>query len=261
MRVDGELRRHGSDRHYVEVRARLPEEVLGFMQCQQAGGVGEQPAVNVLAVVEDVAREEAGSSAGSQRDVDQSVLVVGGEAGMVRRLEHDRAPSRVVDCRDDDAMRTCAEGALAKQRFGLEQGSEGCLCVGGTQVAEERPALLEDLVAAFFEQRHHLLGRHFQGQRQGQDAADRGAGDQVEASRDRGADALFEVGEDAGGEESAVATAGQAQDAERGIGLGSTRRAARQVVRIVLSLPGDDGHMPPPWVDCLDLGSKAPLFR
>src|SRR6185369_11717840 len=65
---------------------------------------------------------------------------------------------------------------------------------GSAPDSGERPAPPEDLLPILRQQCDNAARRHFQGKGQRNDPADRGAGNQVEAGRDRRIDFVLEIG-------------------------------------------------------------------
>ena len=69
----------------------LIEILQRLVQSEQTRRIGIEPAVDVLAVVEDVSREVRGCCARGHRDIHDAVLMVTLEVCVVRRLEEDNA--------------------------------------------------------------------------------------------------------------------------------------------------------------------------
>ncbi len=121
-----------ADRYDMQLISLAAQEVLGFVHRQDAGRIGKQAAVDVLAVVEGVAGEVARRCAGGQGHIDQTIAPVTDQIRVMRGLEQHWIAGAVVDRRHQHRMLARLERALAKQRVVSEQIAQGRLRVGRT---------------------------------------------------------------------------------------------------------------------------------
>ncbi|SOZ32376.1 hypothetical protein CBM2609_B30068 [Cupriavidus taiwanensis] len=211
-RVDGELRRHRSDRHDMYIGERAQQGILRLVHGQQARRIGVKAAIDELVVVERVAREVGRRGTGGHRDIRDAELVVALEIDVVRRLEYLRPPGGVIDRGNDHPVRAGAEQALAEQMLGAQQFQQPARAERRAPDTGKRPAPLEDLLAMPRQQVDDAACRQLQRQGKRNDTADRSPGDQVEPRRNRRPDLVLEIGEQLGRVQPAKAAARKRED-------------------------------------------------
>jgi hypothetical protein len=201
--------------------------MLGFVQRHLVGRHREHAAVGIQVTADAHGRKVGRRRAGGHGDADGMAFCIADRSGCMRGLEDLGLAQRDVGRRDHHRMQGIAQGGAAElldqhvaQRLAVVFGTED-LAREIAQLADRtrrQPAAREDRRAVLHEQVAQQRHRHFEGQRDGEQAADRGAGDEVEAPAQRFAGHLFQLGQDTGGVQAQVAAAGQREDAERAIG-------------------------------------------